>query len=393
VGGSLHAKYWVIQRTDESSSEAMAFVGGMDTTGGRYDTRMHNDDPERQMTTSWVSPFWGWHDNMFQIRGPAVVDVAHHFWALWTDPVRSMLLYPTDKFPWVPPPTATGLGSAQVQTLVTASCKAAVDTGVYSLFAERGETSVASAFYKLVANAKSYLYLEDQFMFFPEALAAVAAALPRLKAVVILTDPANVFAAKFMGMDFSLGYDMRRHLQYESLKLLMEDQAQAHKVHIFTLRRPGADAYHMTKKDIIYVHSKNYIADDDYAIVGSAGIERTGFTNDLDFAIGVQGDGFASSLRRMAWAEHLQVKPTDARLSDPIAAISLWEEQASNAGSRVMRYFPDGPVTPYKMLSFAEGIYEPDGRCGVKTRSTALQLGDANTTLTDATSFSKAIIV
>mmetsp|Transcript_37453 Transcript_37453/g.107908 ORF Transcript_37453/g.107908 Transcript_37453/m.107908 type:complete len:547 (+) Transcript_37453:37-1677(+) len=364
-GGNLHAKYWVIQRKDE----AVAFVGSMDATGGRYDTSSHDQDADRAVEPPELKPFWGWHGNMFLIRGPAVRDVARHFWGLWNDPIPAF--YAAEHFDWVPPPVVTNAGSIEVQTLMTAACQATVDKGVYSLFAERGEMSFASAFYKLARNAQRYLYLEDQFVFFPEAMAAVAEALPRLEAVIIVTDDAAVFDAKFLGIDVKLGEDLRRHTQYKSLRLLTENATLAQKVHIFTLKRPGV-AHPTEVSDVIYIHSKNYIADDEYAIVGSAGIERAGFTSDLDLAVGLRGGGLVRSLRRRLWAEHLDVEEADPRLDEPAAAARLWEERAESPEARVARYFPEGPMESYWLLEEAYGLYEPDGRC-----QTRAAVGDA----------------
>mmetsp|Transcript_150050 Transcript_150050/g.364522 ORF Transcript_150050/g.364522 Transcript_150050/m.364522 type:complete len:546 (-) Transcript_150050:70-1707(-) len=365
IAGNLHTKYWVIQR----SGEAIAFLGGMDAAGGRYDTPLHNSDAEREAEPAEYQPFWGWHDNMFLIRGPAVRDVARHFWALWNDPVPA--LYSAQRFDWVQPPVANGVGSVEVQTLMTASCQGAANKGMYSLFAERGETSFAAAFYKMVGSARRYLYIEDQFVFFPEAMAAVAEALPRLEAVIIVTDDASVFDVKFHGLDIKIGVDLRRHTQYKSLRLLTENATLAQKVHIFTLKRPGV-AHPTEVSDVIYIHSKNYIADDEYAIVGSAGIERAGFTSDLDLAVGLRGGGLVRSLRRRLWAEHLDVEEADPRLDEPAAAARLWEERAESPEARVARYFPEGPMESYWLLEEAYGLYEPDGRC-----QTRAAVGDA----------------
>lgn len=48
------------------------------------------------------------------------------------------------------------------------------DDGYYQSFAPRGEYSYAAAFKKMTSKAQKYLYLEDQFVFYEEALQAPA---------------------------------------------------------------------------------------------------------------------------------------------------------------------------------------------------------------------------
>ena len=106
--------------------------------------------------------------------------------------------------------------------------------------------------------------------------------------------------------------------------------------------------------------------------MGSHGLERTGFTNDIEVSISVTGsvtaeDGASESvvrnLRRRVWAEFLQLPAEDTRLDDPIAAIALMEEAAANGtSSRLRKYYPLAGSNGYAEQA-VYGLYEPDGRC------------------------------
>ncbi|MCK7496692.1 MAG: hypothetical protein MZW92_41630 [Comamonadaceae bacterium] len=40
-------------------------------------------------------------------------------------------------------------------------------------------------------------------------------------------------------------------------------------------------------ENIIYTHWKVLIVDDEFAIIGSAGVEQSGMTNDIDMSLGI----------------------------------------------------------------------------------------------------------
>ena len=99
-------------------------------------------------------------------------------------------------------------------------------------YAPRGEYAFTAAFEKMCRNARSYIYLEDQFMFYEEALKAVADALPHVDAVVIVTDDAASFTATVAGVDVTVASQMRYDHQKVALDQLMKDPELAKKVHV-----------------------------------------------------------------------------------------------------------------------------------------------------------------
>ena len=60
---------------------------------------------------------------------------------------------------------------------------------------------------------------------------------------------------------------------------------QPHQVHIFQLRQRGSRTDVTDPGDtdtMVYLHSKTYIVDDEFMILGSIGMERAGATNDIE---------------------------------------------------------------------------------------------------------------
>ena len=111
------------------------------------------------------------------------------------------------------------------------------------------------------------------------------------------------------------------------------------------------------------------MADDAFLLGGSHGIERTGFTNDVEVSIAVTDvttgpDSFAGWARRRVWAEMLELNMNDPLLVDPIAGLQELRRQADQGTKRIRHYYP---IDLGRNLSWAEekaySIYEPEGRC------------------------------
>ncbi len=345
IMGHLHTKMWVVKHGDST----VVYHGGIDVTEGRWDTPLHDDSPERRMN-GLLHGMTAYHDQMVRIVGPAVIDFERHFYLSWNDlyPPLFPLVWLTP-YEWVPPPTSRSQGPGlSVQLLRTIGCKGA-EQGYNLNSAPRGEYTAQDAYYKVVRKARSFLYLVDQFFTYDVAMKAVQEALPHLQAVIILTNDQtqpNLFGAE------------RTYFQHEALKQLLKDPAQRHKVHIFSLVR--TDQPDMA----IYVHTKMYLADDEYVIVGSYGIERAAFTNDQEMGMGICDPGFryVAELRRKEWAEHLQLKPDDPILDDPLTALAEWNRQADLKTRRVQHYFPKD-VGKTWISDIFDAVYEADGRC------------------------------
>jgi phospholipase D1/2 len=114
--------------------------------------------------------------------------------------------------------------------------------------------------------------------------------------------------------------------------------------------------------NIIYTHWKVLIVDDEFAIIGSAGVEQSGMTNDLDMSVGLYNPAAVKQIRKQLWSEHLNLDPDSPSLDDPLSAIrKVWPEVAERKElGRVRRYWPDATNFWSYYLNIFE-VFEPCG--------------------------------
>eukprot|EP00697_Spironema_sp_BW2_P008767 gnl/Spiro4/2346_TR1127_c0_g1_i1.p1 gnl/Spiro4/2346_TR1127_c0_g1~~gnl/Spiro4/2346_TR1127_c0_g1_i1.p1 ORF type:complete len:560 (-),score=110.81 gnl/Spiro4/2346_TR1127_c0_g1_i1:56-1708(-) len=382
--GAIHDKMWTIQR----NGSIVAFMGSMDVTQGRYDTSRHDNGPARRAQPAEMNLFYGWHGNTFMIDGPAARDASLHLYDRWHDPVAPWKPYksPPFKMPELltaddvtlansrkllgaSDPFGAAAPNLNVQLLRTAACKAAQKSKLYQNWAPHGEYSLSAGFAKMVSQAKRYIYLCDQFMFFPEALKLVADRLPYVDAVIIMTTNGIAFGTTLpAGIQIDYASNMRYYYFNKAMEPLLKDPVLKQKVHVFQLAKPGAD--HVDISTLIYNHAKNYYVDDAYMIVGSSGMELSGFTNDVECSVGIYDsthdegskDNFVTQFRRREWSEYLGINATDPRLEDPVSSVKLWYSVADSGTAFVRRYEPKQVPSSF-MADMVYNFYELDGRC------------------------------
>ena len=56
--------------------------------GDRWDTAAHDDSPARESEPDDLNHYYGWHGDMFRVRGTAAVDMVKLFSAAPTEPER-----------------------------------------------------------------------------------------------------------------------------------------------------------------------------------------------------------------------------------------------------------------------------------------------------------------
>jgi phosphatidylserine/phosphatidylglycerophosphate/cardiolipin synthase-like enzyme len=246
-------------------------------------------------------------------------------------------------------------------------------------FASEGERSIARMYGKVLARARSFIYIEDQYFWSEEIAALYEKALrnaPDLRLIVVvprhpdrngaISGPANGLGQLAM-MDRLMGVAGDRVAMYD-------------------LENEDGDA--------IYVHAKVVVIDDVLAMIGSDNMNRRSWTHDSELSIAILdeqadereprdpaglGDGarpFARDLRLRLWREHLG-HPDEDRMLDPVQGFELWRETAAaleawhvdgRAGTRPpgrIRPHHPPPVSAWKRL-WAWPIYktvvDPDGR-------------------------------
>lgn len=385
--GSHHQKMLIIRHGDDESND-VAYAGGIDLCHGRRDTADHGGDPQGIPLDLRYGPTPPWHDLQLEIRGPAVDDLVHTFRERWDDPTpldhsnvakvwRSRLTSRqrrTKPIPdlFRPPPPK---GPCAVQILRTYPVRR-----IPYPFARHGERSVARAYAKAVARARSFIYVEDQYLWSAEVAKVFADALsirPDLHLIAVVPRFPDR-SGRTSGPPSFLG---RQHA------LDVVRSAGGSRVTIYDLENLAGTP--------VYVHAKVCIIDDVWVSVGSDNLNLRSWTHDSELSCAVidserdlrsprdpggLGDGarrFARSLRLQLWAEHLGLDVDDDRLVDPTAGLKLWRRKAAeleawHAGGRRGAHPPQrarrhrSPRVGYLNSAWAMPMYrlmyDPDGR-------------------------------
>jgi phosphatidylserine/phosphatidylglycerophosphate/cardiolipin synthase-like enzyme len=385
--GSHHQKMVIIQHGG-SSSESVAFVGGIDLCHGRNDDEDHLGDPQAIALDRRYGPRPAWHDTQLEIRGPAVGDLLHTFRERWEDPS------PLDhRNPWraaihrhVKQPEAP---SALPETLVEP--KPAGDVAVQVLrtypakrppypFAPMGERSVARAYVKALARARSLVYVEDQYLWSVEIARVLAESLrrsPELRLIAVVP--------RYPDRDGRLTGPLNRIGQVEALEVVR--RAGGERVGVYDLENEAGWP--------IYVHAKVCVIDDVWMAVGSDNLNRRSWTHDSELSCAILdptldgrdpadparlGDGarvLPRSLRLTLWREHLGPGVSEPDALDPVRGFNTWRRIAASLddwhqsgrqgirpAGRVRRHDPQrvGPLSSLWTRPLYRLAIDPDGR-------------------------------
>jgi phosphatidylserine/phosphatidylglycerophosphate/cardiolipin synthase-like enzyme len=385
--GSHHQKLFIIRQRGAPECD-VAFVGGIDLCHGRRDGAGHRGDPQPPP----MDPRYGqrppWHDAALELRGPVVGDLLRTFVERWDDPhpldrrtPYRMLLQRLARMPRRPEqlpeafPDPEPAGPHAVQVLRTYARK----RPGYS-FAPKGERSVARAYTKAFSQARSLIYVEDQYLWSDVVARGICQALERSGELRVI-----VVVPRYPDADQALSGPPARLGQLHAMRLLQ--QTAPDRVGIYDLEN--------TDGVPIYVHAKICIVDDVWFTCGSDNFNRRSWTTDSELTCAVVdatlddrephdltsfGDGarrLARDLRLEAWSEHLGLSGDDPRLVDPTSAFDLWRRSAEHLdawhangrrGARppgqVRRHEPE-PVSRLKSLWAAplyRWFFDPDSR-------------------------------
>jgi phosphatidylserine/phosphatidylglycerophosphate/cardiolipin synthase-like enzyme len=386
-GGSHHQKLVVLRHPGTPDAD-VAFAGGIDLCHGRNDDAAHNGDPQSQPMAVVYGDRPPWHDVQAAVRGPAVGDIEATFRERWDDPA-ALTHNPIDRVidavrredekpdplpAQLPDPQSCGTQTVQILRTYPARLNG------YP-FAPHGERSVARAYRKVVARARSLIYIEDQYLWGSSVVRCFADALatnPLLRLIVVIPhhpdqDGRWALPSNLVG-------------RQQALQLL--DAAGGDRVAIYGVENQAGTP--------VYVHAKVCVVDDVWAAIGSDNVNRRSWTHDSELSCAVIdgqldereprsvdhfGDGarqFARQLRLDLAREHLD-RPDgeDADLIDPVSAFEQFARSAQrlqgwhDGGRRGDR--PPGRLRPYvqaplsgRTLLWARPlyrtIYDPDGR-------------------------------
>jgi len=367
--GASHEKMWMVRLGER----LIAFTGSMDISTARWDTAKHDINSSRWQNQP-LDPVrqFAWHGTMYEIEGGAAEDIYRTFIGRWNDPVapEGGALAPLPL--WLPS-TETNFsgytGSLRCQVVRTFSCRGPQSLNIYQNFAPYGEYTYAALWFKALRAARKYVFVADQFMFYDEAMEAVAEAAEHVDFVIVLTDSqlGEVTLPAVGKVPVTVFSDAIQYYQYDALfgALAKRDPTGklAQKVHMFNLYKEGLETGKAANQ--IYDHEKTLLIDDKFALVGSTGVERVGFTNDAELSVGMESPEYVSGLRRKIFGEFLLKSPSDPVLQSPQSAYQEWLRQADANVHRVRHYMPAKSVSIAAKAVGASVYYfsQPDGRC------------------------------
>ncbi len=317
----------------------IGYCGGMNLKENDWDSPAHRvweprrsphaagPDARRQIAARVERPkFAPRHDLMMRIVGPAVGDLVNNFTQRWgeslrvrrkslagrlVDGLRQRL--GTDPYPLLDPPRAPAEPSGQSWVQIVRTVPG-------------GERAILDAYCRAIENARRYIYIENQYFRSPVIGRALASAMrrnDRLRVAVVVW-PVNEGEVSYV--------DPAGYWTAETLRIIVEARPS------FRLTRllvSDVDAFGERHWLPVDVHAKAMVIDDVWFTVGSANINDRGFQTEAEINAVALDSGLAADMRVRLMAEHLELSPTDPRVTDVDAAFDLWEAHAAdNPGRR-----------------------------------------------------------
>lgn len=333
--GSSHVKMVVIFRT----GHAVAYTGGLDLQSFRKDAYPH--------TSHYPDP--GWHDVQAKLKGPAVQPMYDAFRDMWNELVTRADSQPASNPAFVVFDTDLGLpngfepslhelravpdgaeylparmlSGGQVGTQIVQSLRTIPDMASPPLLSlERrlsfahspdGDHEIRNALAQAISCAREFIYVEDQGMYSRDLLALLNAAIKQnsaLKLVMLIPgvpDPEDPQA-------LLLNDSMRGVMSERLLQGLSAGQLKQ----ILLCQLTG-----------VVVHSKTWIIDDCWALIGSANMTNRSMYVDLEHSVAFGDravDSAVKQYRIALWAEHFDITAVTSieLIGDLPIALSFW---------------------------------------------------------------------
>lgn len=284
TGCSHHQKIVVID-------DSFAVCGGIDMTGDRWDTSAHkDDDPCRRRPAG--QPYGPWHDVTMVVDGAAakaLAQLGHDRWQVATG--ENLPPIPQDNDPW-PDDLEPQFRDVEVAVARTRA--------TYQDVAEVRE--IEALWLDLIADAKRFLYIENQYFTSGKLAAAIARRMQE-------PHPPEIVMINPIRAD---GWLEQKAMDGARVKLVRAIEAidSSKRFRIYTPKTTGGDD--------IYVHAKVMIVDDRVLRIGSSNMNNRslGLDSECDLALDCRLPGNAdctatiAALRTRLLAEHLGVAET-----------------------------------------------------------------------------------
>ncbi len=127
------------------------------------------EDPEGDNVDRRTTPRMPWHDIAVQVQGTAARDVARHFIQRW-NAIKSEKAKHNAAYPFLFPRPYVGMGEAADMHEViggasradTVTCQVLRSSSTWSAGIDETESSIHEAVTAAIAEAKHYVYIENQ---------------------------------------------------------------------------------------------------------------------------------------------------------------------------------------------------------------------------------------
>ncbi|XP_064618688.1 phospholipase D1-like [Lineus longissimus] len=302
------------------------------------------EKPFEDLIDRRVHPRTPWHDIAAVVTGAAARDLSRHFIQRWNF-TKQFKAKENEKYPLLLPKSYDNIEVPEMFNDFGVNCDLQVlrSVGHWSAGVKETEDSIHQASIHAIANAKHYIYIENQFFVslyesddvYNEIADALFERIQRAHTnnenfrVYFILPLIPVPAAVITWVYKSICRDKNSILQ--RLRAIMDDPSQY--IGFFGLRNWGELCDELVTQ-MIYVHSKLMIVDDNTVIIGSANLNDRSLLGkrDSELAIFVQDTEFVNStmdgkqfkagkftlnLRKRLFMEHLGL------IDNPDSSISV----------------------------------------------------------------------
>ena len=349
-GASHHQKIAVID-------DSLAFCGGIDMTGSRWDTRAHSDCDDRRRRPTTGRRYEPWHDATMAVDGAAAAAVGELARKRWQVAGGDPLPKPEGASdPW---PEELRPHFRDVEVAIARTRGASDDL--------RPVREIEALFLDMIQGAQRFVYAENQYF-----------------SSRVITDAICKRLAEPDGPEFvivnpktSQGW-LDDEVMSPARAELLERVRRCDPHGRFRLYTPVTEG-----GDDIYVHSKIMIVDDRQLRVGSANLNNRslGFDSECDLLIDAErsansGAGEAiRGLRADLLSEHLgmSVDTVEAKVAETGSLVRAIESFSSGRGRGLVPFVPEEPNAVERALVESELLdpessgdpYEPMARPGL----------------------------
>ncbi|WCT73336.1 phospholipase D-like domain-containing protein [Sphingomonas naphthae] len=338
TGASHHQKIVIID-------DCVAFCGGIDMTGERWDTRCHRDEEPRRRTP-WNQPYKPWHDATTAVEGPVARALGDLFRDRWKRATGGEVLAPS--------PPSGDCWPHQLDADFTGQ-PIAISRTVPHMPDQTERREIEAMTIELIGRARRHIYAESQYFASRKVAEAIARRIdePDGPEIILI----NPLAAQ--GWLEPIAMDTARARLIEALR-----------------RRPGAAdrfrVYHpyTAGGHPIYVHAKILIVDDQVIRVGSSNFNNRSMALDtecdLTLDAGLSDDPARARARIVAIrddliAEHLGCDADEIGAAiDAAGSIGVAIERLRDRPGRTLRPYETPDLTEIEKWLADNELLDPE---------------------------------